>query len=151
MKKRVAAGTEPQKSAFEALRANKLGAADYTPHPRETVECGSNSNPDLGCKAEQADSEASYAQALMWYITGKQVYAENAVKILNAWSSALTGGHTNANGQVQASWTGDVFPRAAEIMRYTYKGWPDASIARFQNMLTMQFLPSLIHGTCENG
>lgn len=148
---RVAKGIEPQRTAFEALKASPLAAVDYTPHPRETVECGSNSRPDLGCKAEQADSEAAYAQALMWYITGKQVYAENAVKILNAWSSTLTGGHTNANGQVQASWTGDVFPRAAEIMRYSYKGWSDADIAKFQNMLTTQFLPQLIHGTCENG
>jgi hypothetical protein len=151
IKRRVAARIEPQKTAFEALKASPLGALDYTPHPRENVECGSNSRPDLGCKAEQADSEASYAQALLWYITGKEVYAQNAVKILNAWSSTLTGGHTNANGQVQASWTGDVFPRAAEIMRYSYKGWTDADTVRFQNMLTTQFLPQLIHGTCENG
>jgi hypothetical protein len=151
IKRRVAAGIEPQKSAFEKLKADKLGALDYTPHPRETVECGSNSNPDLGCKAEQADSEASYAQALLWYITGNKTYAENAIKILNGWSSTLKGGHTNNNGPVQASWTGDVFPRAAEIMRFSYKGWSDADIVQFQNMLTTQFLPSLIHGTCENG
>ncbi len=151
MKKRVAAGAEPQKSAFELLKASPLGALDYTPHPRETVECGSFSKPDLGCKSEEADSEAAYAQALLWSITGNAAYAENAVKIMNAWSSTLTGGHTNAHGPVQASWTGDVFPRAAEIIRYTYKGWADADIARFQNMLTTQFLPSLIHGTCENG
>lgn len=151
IKRRVAAGIEPQKSAFAALKSSPLGALDYTPHPRETVECGSNSRPDFGCKAEQADSEAAYAQALLWYITGNKVYAENAVKILNAWSGTLTGGHTNNNGQVQASWTGDVFPRAAEIIRSSYKPWPDADIVRFQNMLTTQFLPSLIHGTCENG
>jgi hypothetical protein len=70
---------------------------------------------------------------------------------LNGWSETLKGGHTNNNGQVQASWTGDVFPLAAEIIRYTYKGWSDSDIARFQNMLTTQFLPSLVHGTCENG
>jgi hypothetical protein len=151
IKRRVAAGIEPQKSAFEALKASKWGALDYTPYPRKTVECGSNSNPDYGCKDEQNDSEAAYGQALLWYITGNKAYAENAIKILDAWSGTLTGGHTNNNGQVQASWTGDVFPRAAEIMRYTYDGWPDASIAAFQNMLTTQFLPSLIHGTCENG
>ena len=151
MKRRVAAGVEPQKSAFEAVKGSKWGALDYTPHPRATVECGSNSNPDFGCKDEQNDSEAAYAQALLWYITGDRTYAENAIKIMDVWSGTLTGGHTNANGQVQASWTGDVFPRAAEIIRYTYKGWPGAAIARFQNMLTTQFLPSLIHGTCENG
>lgn len=151
IKKRVAAGTEPQKKAFEALKASPLGALDYVPHPRATVECGPRSTPDLGCKAEQADSEAAYAQALLWHITGNSAYARNAIRIMNAWSSTLTGGHTNANGPVQASWTGDVWPRAAEIIRYTDAGWPDADIARFQNMLTTQYLPSLIHGTCENG
>jgi hypothetical protein len=151
IKRRVAAGIEPQKSAFEALKASKWGALDYTPHPRQTVECGSNSNPDLGCKDEQADSEAAYGQALLWYITENKAYAENAIKIMDAWSGTLTGGHTNNNGQVQASWTGDVFPRAAEIIRFAYRKWPDEAVARFQNMLTMQFLPSLIHGTCENG
>jgi hypothetical protein len=151
IRKRVAAGKEPQKTAFEALKANKLAAVDYTPHPRETVECGSNSRPDLGCKDEQADSEAAYAQALAWAITGEEVYAKNAIRIMDAWSNTLKGGHTNANGQAQAAWTGAVFPRAAEIVRYGYGKWPEADIARFQNMLATQFLPSLIHGTCENG
>jgi hypothetical protein len=151
IKRRVEKGIEPQKSAFEALKASKWGARDYVPHPRATVECGSQSNPDYGCKDEQADSEAAYGQALLWYITGDNIYAENAMKILTGWATTLTGGHTNANGQVQASWTGDVFPRAAEIMRFSYKGWTDADTLRLQNMFTTQFLPMLIHGTCENG
>jgi hypothetical protein len=151
IKKRVAAGTEPQKTAFEALKASKLAALDYSPTPRDTVECGSYSRPDLGCKDEQADSEAAYAQALLWYITDNRTYAANAIRIMNAWSATLTGGHTNNNGPVQASWTGDVWPRAAEIMRYSNAGWSDTEIARFQNMLRTQYLPSLIHGTCENG
>ncbi len=151
IKRRVAAGVEPQKSAFEALKSSKFGALDYVPTPRETVECGSNSRPDFGCKNEQADSEAAYAQALLWYITGNKTYAANAIKIMNAWSETLKGGHTNNNGQVQASWTGDVFPRAAEIIRFSNAGWSDSDVARFQNMLRTQFLPALIHGTCENG
>ncbi len=151
IKQRVARGAEPQKTAFEALKSNKLGALDYTPAPRGTVECGSYSNPDLGCKDEQADSQAAYAQALLWYITGNTAYAQNAVKIMDAWANTLTGGHTNANAEVQASWAGAVWPRAAEIVRYSYTGWSDAEIGKFQNMLTTQYLPWLIHGTCENG
>jgi hypothetical protein len=151
IRRRVAAGIEPQKTAFEALRNSKWAALDYEPHPRETVECGSNSNPDLGCKTEQADSEAAYAHALLWVITGDQRYAATAIRIMNAWSAVLKGGHTNNNGPVQASWTGDVWPRAAEMIRYSGAGWPAAEIARFQNMLTTQYLPSIIHGTCENG
>jgi hypothetical protein len=151
VKKRVAAGNSPQQPAFEALKADPHAALTYTPHSHETVECGPRSNPDIGCKDEQNDSDAAYAQALMWYITGNSAYAQNAVNIMNAWSSVLKGGHTNANAEVQASWAGAVWPRAAEIIRYSYKDWSDADIARFQNMLTTQYLPNLIHGTCENG
>ncbi len=151
IKRRVAAGIEPQASAFAQLKSSRWGSLDYTPRPRQTVECGSHSRPDLGCKDEQSDSEAAYAHALLWYVTGSDAYAAKAIEIMNAWSRTLTGGHTNANGPVQASWTGAVWPRAAEIIRYSYKKWPDADIARFQNMLAVQYLPSLIRGTCENG
>src|SRR5581483_7309716 len=109
------------------------------------------SNPDLGCKDEQADSEAAYAQALAWYITGNRAYAENAIKIMNAWATTLTGGHTDSNGPIQAAWTGAVWPRAAEIIRYSSKLWSDAEIARFQYFLASQYVPNLMHGTCENG
>ncbi len=151
IKRRVAAGIEPQTSAFAQLQASAYAALDYTPHPRATVECGPYSTPDLGCKAEQRDSEAAYAQALMWFITGQCAYAENAIKIMNAWSGTLQGGHLLANGPVQAAWCAEVWPRAAEIIRYTYDAWSDADIARFQNMLRTQYLPSIIHGCTENG
>jgi hypothetical protein len=151
IKSRVAAGTEPQKSAFEQLRSSIHGALDYKPEPRATVECGPRSNPDLGCKSEQRDSEAAYAQALLWYITGNKAYAENAIKIMNDWSSTLTGGHINANGPVQAAWSGEVWPRAAEIIRYTYTNWSTPDVVKFQAMLAIQYLPSLVIGSCENG
>lgn len=151
IKRKVAAGEEPWKSAFEAARTSDLGALSYVPHPWNTCECGPFSKPDLGCKDEQHDSEAAYTQALLWSITGNKAYAENAINIMNAWSATLTGGHKNANGPVQAAWCAEVFPRAAEIIRYTYPAWPSNEIARFENMLATQYLPSIIHGSCENG
>lgn len=151
IKRRVAAGTQPQKAAYDAMKASPLAALDYTPHPWATVECGERSNPNLGCKDEEGDAQAAYTQALLWSITGNDAYAKNAIRIMNAWSEKLIGGHTNANAEVQASWAGSIWPRAAEIIRYTYKGWSDADVLKFQNMLTTQYLPSLIHGTCENG
>ncbi len=151
IKKRVANGVEPQKAAYEKLKTIPLASLTYTPHPWPTVECGPHSNPNLGCKDEEGDAQAAYAQSLLWYITGNTTYAENAVKIMNAWSGKLTGGHTNANKEVQSSWAGTLWPRAAEIIRFSYEGWSDADIAKFQDMLTRQYLPTLIHGTCENG
>jgi Alginate lyase len=151
IKKRVAAGTAPQKSAFEAAKSSPLGALTYVAHPWQMCACGPRSNPDLGCKDEQRDSAAAYTQALLWYITGNKAYAENAIAIMNGWSSTLTGGHTYANGPIQAAWCASLWPRAAEIIRYTYSGWSETDIAKFQNMLRTQYLPFIIHGDCENG
>jgi hypothetical protein len=151
IKKRVAAGIEPQKTAFEVMKASPLGARAYEPQPRAVVECGPHSDPDLGCKDEQRDSEAAYTQALLWYITGERVHAKNAIKIMNAWASTLRGGHKLANGPVQAAWCAEVWPRAAEIIRFSDAGWATADVAAFQAMLTTQYLPSLLGGSCENG
>src|SRR3954470_11344238 len=117
IKAKVAAGAEPWKSAYEAAKNSEFGSLSYTPKPRETVECGPYSKPDLGCKDEQRDSDAAYTHALLWAIGGDEAHAKKAIEIMNAWSSTLTGGHKLSNGPVQAAWAGEVFPRAAEIIR----------------------------------
>ncbi|MDB6165890.1 MAG: hypothetical protein JWQ83_1030, partial [Lacunisphaera sp.] len=61
IKQRVANGIEPQKTAFAALLASPLAALDYTPSPRATVECGSYSKPDFGCKDERRDATTAYS------------------------------------------------------------------------------------------
>ncbi len=151
IKRRVAAGIEPQKTAFEQMKASPLCALNYAPHPVPTVMSGPNSRPEVGAKAEQADGEAAYGQALLWCITGDPAYAKGSIRILDAWSHTLTGGHRYANGPIQAAWTGAVFARAAEIIRSTYSDWSDADVAAAQNMFRTQFLPFVIHGDRENG
>lgn len=151
IKQRVANGVDPQKTAFAALLASPLANLNYEPTPRATVECGPNSRPDLGCKDERRDATAAYSQALAWHVTGNVRYARNAIRIMNAWSATLTGGHINDNGPVQAAWAAAVWPRAAEIIRYTFDGWTKEDIARFQVMLARQYVPSLLDGCDENG
>ncbi len=151
IKAKVAGGAEPWKSAYEAAKASDLGSLNYIPHPWKTCECGPYSRPDLGCKDEQHDSAAAYTQALLWYISGDRTYAENAIRIMDSWANTLTGGHTFANGPVQAAWCGEQWPRAAEIIRYTYTNWPAADVLKFENMLKTQYVPSLTNGDCENG
>lgn len=151
IKQRVAAGVEPQKSAFVTLLASPLAALDYEPKPRATVECGSYSRPDLGCKDERRDSAAAYSQAIAWVVTGDGHYARNAIRIMNAWATTLTGGHQLANGPIQAAWSASVWPRAAEIIRHTCDEWRPADIARFEQMLLTQYVPSIINGSDENG
>jgi hypothetical protein len=100
---------------------------------------------------EQRDCVAAYTQALLWFITQDKTYASNAIKIMNAWSSTLTGGHKNSNGPVQAAWCGEQFPRAAEIIRYTSDAWSADDIEKFKTMLKEQYVPSLVNGSGENG
>jgi hypothetical protein len=151
VKAKVAAGAEPWTTAFKTAKSDPLGALNYVAKPVKTCECGPYSNPDIGCKDEQHDSEAAYTQALLYAISGDKAYAQNAIKIMNAWSSTLTGGHKFANGPVQAAWCGEVWPRAAEIIRYSDAGWSDADVAKFQKMLATQYVPYIITGSCENG
>ncbi len=151
VKRKAAAGLEPWKSALAAARASELASLTYAPHPWATCECGPRSNPDRGCKDEQHDSDAAYTQALLWYLTGEKAYDDNAVKIMNDWANTLTGGHKLENGPVQAAWCAEVWPRAAEIMRYTSTAWTPADIGKFQAMLATQYVPSLVGGSCENG
>jgi hypothetical protein len=151
IKQRVKNGLEPQKTAFDALLRSPLADLNYAPSPRATVECGPYSNPDIGCKDERRDCTAAYSQAIAWYVTGNEKYARNAIRIMNAWANTLTGGHTNQNADVQAAWSGAVWPRAAEIIRYTSDFWSAEDVARFQKMLVTQYVPSLIDGSDENG
>ena len=146
---KVRRGAEPWASAFEQMRANPLASLDRAPTPRALVECGSFSNPNLGCTDERQDALAAYADALIWYITRDRAYAEKAISIMNAWSGVITG-HTNSTAPLQTGWAGATWPRAAEIIRYTYRGWHRADVERFSTMLRDVYLPVVIKGHATN-
>ena len=153
VKAQVAAGAQPWTAAFAAAKASSLASLSYTPHPVPQVQCGSNSNPDVGCKAEQGDASAAWTDALLWYISGNNAYAAKSIQIMNAWSSKLTGGHTLSNGPIEAGWTGSVWAEAAELIRYSNAGWSASGITAFQTMLAKQYVPILLTGgpPCFNG
>lgn len=150
VKAKVAAGAEPWKSALAKAKASRFGTLDYAPAPVAVVECGPYSNPSVGCGEEQRDAIASYTQALLWYLTGDAAHARKSIEIMNAWSAVLMD-HTNSNAPLQSAWTASVFPRAGEIIRYTYDGWAPAEIARFAGMLKNVYLPKVIKGSGGNG
>ena len=152
IKAKVAARAQPWAAAYDRARNDAAGSLSYTPKPWPTVECGPYSTPNLGCGDESRDSRAAYTHALLWAVSGNAAHAEKAIEIMNAWARTLTGGHTNHNAPLQAAWYGSVFPRAAEIIRYTYPGWAAADVARFKDMLRTQYLPSIDKSTaCANG
>jgi hypothetical protein len=140
MKQQVAAGAQPWKRAADALVAAPQAALGYQPKPRAVVACGSGGQPDLGCSDETNDSQAVYAHALLWIVTGNAQYAMDAVNILDSWSAVLTT-HGMSNAPLQVGWTGGGFVRAAEILRYTYPQWDASHVAQFSHMMNTAFLP----------
>ncbi len=145
VKAKIAAGSSPWKLAFDQASASRFGALTYKATPRATVECGSYSVPDYGCSDEKDDATAAYTHALLWYFTGDEAHAKKSAEILDAWSAVLKE-HTNSNAPLQSAWCASVFPRAAEILRSTWTGWPAVSQARYAKLLRDVYLPEVVHG-----
>jgi len=95
----------------------------------------------LGCKDEQRDSAAAYTQALAWSSRATPATPQR-IRIMNAWATTLTGGHTKHNGPIRPRGRRGM-ARAAEIIRYTTDLWPPEEVARLPPMLKTQYVPSL--------
>jgi hypothetical protein len=166
MKIMVQAHADPFYSAFVKAQNSTWGSLTYVPLGPPAggiMQCGSTSMPDIGCSASDSDGTAAYVQALLWYITGNQTYANNAINIMNTYANNFKGyaGYTPgdpcpsgtdcSNGPLQAAWDSQKWPRAAEIIRYSNAGWPAAQAAAFGTMLNTYMRPLLINGSTSNG
>jgi hypothetical protein len=147
------------------------GSLNYTvqgPWPGGINQCGANSTPNNGCQDADNDSNAAYVQALLWYITGNQTYATNAINIMNTYANNFRGyagtngiacpsGTDCSNGPLQSGWDSEKWPRAAEIIRYgktssgASSGWSASAIAAFTNMLVNIYQPVIQNGSGVNG
>ena len=148
VKSKVDSGAQPWSSAFDQMMGSSYASLSRQPKPRAIVECGSYSNPNYGCTDEREDAIAAYTDALAWYITGDARYATKAISIMDAWSGVIQD-HTNSNAPLQTGWAGAVWPRAAEIIRYTYSGW--SGVDRFKTMLRNVYLSKVAGGSNSNG
>jgi hypothetical protein len=152
-------------TAYQAMLNSSLASLDRPATPFASVECGSNSVPDIGCTAERQDALAAYVMALLWTINLDPIYADKAISIFNAWSPVLKN-HTDSNAPLQTGWAGVSWSRAAEIIRHTYwgiyltdllcltepfLGWESANITQFETMLRDVYLPEIINGSNDNG
>lgn len=141
VKAKIKAGEQPWTNVFnevKSLATNGVNALSYI---------NSNSNDrDIS----KNDARKAYANALIWYFTDDDIYARQAITVLNAWSGlqGFTGG--NDQDKLQAGWIGALFVPAAEIMR-TYSGWTLADISKFQVMFKRAFYPQLNTASNWNG
>ena len=145
MRTKVLANAQPWKSAYDQMMGSKYASLTRTPKPRAVVECGSYSNPNYGCTDEREDAIAAYTLSLAWYVTKDARYADKAIQIMDAWSPVIKD-HTNSNARLQTAWSGSSWPKAAEIIRYTYTGWSSTGVNRFATMLRDVYLPEIING-----
>lgn len=129
--------THPARVDWAFMSARPYAVANYQPRPVGTIIMGPGGNREQ----LDYDSEAAYMNALMWYIRQGQAdantYAENAKRILNAWSATNTG--VQADGyeqgrQIPEATAGLIY--AADILRggaYTkYSGWDSTTENNFR-------------------
>jgi hypothetical protein len=147
---KIMAGEQPWKAAYDKASADNYGSLTYAPMPRAVVECGPYSTPNLGCAEEANDSIAAYTHALLFVLGGDEAHARKSIEIMNAWATTFKS-HTNSNGPLQAGWYGAIWPRAGELIRSAYPGWPQAEQDRFKAMLRSAYLPAVINGSGANG
>lgn len=142
IRKHVLAGDEPWHSHFVALQQSQYANPHYTPHPFAVVSSGILGRNAKGAFEEWDDAVAAYTQTLLWIFTKDELFAQNAAKILDAWSPILKV-HEGQNWYLQAGWAAEIFPLSAELLRATYPKWTPQEIAQFIQMLDVAFLPEL--------
>jgi len=142
---------QPAYQAYLNAINSDIGKKTYTLHgPKYAdIDCGSYSNPDNGCSDDDSDASAAYLQALLWYITDDATYANNAIRFMNAYANKVTS-FSNANAPLQAGWSAQKWPRAAEIIRHTSTLWSDTDFNKFVKWLNNVHLP-LIKGGSSAG
>ena len=140
VKGKIASGEKPWATAWKSVQAWRYADLDWRPQPHAHVERGPYNNPDVGSSEFSADANASYRHALVWVLTGKEVHARKAAEILNAWSSTLQS-IANHDARLLVGMEGYEFCNAAELLKHTWKGWPQHEQVQFEKMLRDIFYP----------
>ncbi|QDT11442.1 alginate lyase family protein [Planctomycetes bacterium K23_9] len=131
MRDRINRGIEPQKSAFDVLKKDRRASKNYTPNT-EHFEWG----------AGERDAQACWVQALMWSVTREEVYAENVLNILDAYSTLEE--VTGKTKDLRIGLMGTMFMRGAETVKHTYPKWRPETEKAFMDMYDKAFMPTLM-------
>jgi hypothetical protein len=143
VKAKIAAKQQPWYKAFLAVKA----LAKPGTNAMEYID----SHDDNGDAAQSKDDAIkTYANALSWYFTDQQIYAEQAVALLNSWT--ILKGFNNGTDQdkLHAGWIGALFGPAAEIMR-DYPGWKPEDQLKVKEMFKRAYYPQLMTASTWNG
>jgi hypothetical protein len=139
MKEGVANKVEPIYSGYQVFIQNP--ASQYTYKMQGPMEMVGR-NPTVGQGTYDSDANAAHQNAIMWAITGDKRYADKAIEIINAWSSTLKS-ITGRDAVLMAGLGPYKMVNAAEIIRYTNAGWPDADIMKTEKHFKEVIYPVL--------
>ena len=142
MQAKVNAGAEPWLSGWEKLTANSFSQSSYTPNPQSDM-CAGNCPNGENYMALARDAAAAYQNALRYRIAGTTANADEAVAILNAWSTTLQTFSGDSNAQLRAGLYGYQLAASAELLR-DYSGWMAADFQRLKDLMV-----TLFYATCS--
>ncbi len=139
MKDGVARKREPIFAGYQVFRAHPQSQATYRMlGPFEEI----GRNPTVHFREFDLDANAAYQNAVMWAITGEAAYAAKAKEIVNGWAATLQR-VSGADAVLMGSLGPFKLVNAAEILRYTGAGWPEADARRFERLCREVFYPVL--------
>ena len=133
---------EPWMGGWNLLQASVVASLNEEPEPIEEVIRGAYNKPDIGSSQMSEEASNAYSHALVWALTGKQEHADQAIKILNAWSGVLRS-VTGHDARLLVGIDGVKFCNAAELLKHSKSGWREEDQARFEKMLREVFYPTI--------
>ena len=138
MKAMVAAGKEPWKRTFEALKESRWSRPNAFSRWRGGEIGQGQFNNSIGC-----DGRAAHDIALLWKLTGDTAYGDKARDFL-VNNSNYTGASSRGTGPLD---NGKIYllVETAEMMR-DYPGWKAEDQRRFKDMLRTVFYPNIRGG-----
>jgi len=127
----------PWVGSWNRLIANPRSQTTWNPRPLVTVIRGGTGQ---NYAQFYPDIAAAYQSALRYKITGDTAYANQSIRILNAWSSTMTTLTGDADRFLASGIYGYEFCQAGEMMR-GYSGWAASDFTAFKNLMLNVFYP----------
>lgn len=141
LKSQIAQRKEPWTSHLQ--RMILVEGLSEAPTPEEFIDASAGEN-------SRDNARRAYGNALAWYLTGNELYAKQAISILNAWSSLKGIQSQDQQKLLHGGWIGALFGPAADMM-LRYEKWNAADIQKLRSMFRRAFYPVLITASTWNG
>lgn len=132
MKEKVDAGEHPWIDGWNLMIQDASAQSTYTASPK--------ANMGSSRQRASADAHAAYLNAIRWYISGDEAYANCAINICNAWASTVnkvpSGNEVSGLGGIAIS----ELAMAAEVLRICDL-WQEEIFVMFKKMMVDYFYP----------